>query len=197
MCTTNTFDFRDMLNGLSEIAEDLDDNLNTEQFVQNNYQVQVDDPGLMNIDSDSDKDETGSIIADAPEDEQEYADLLAFFKTKRCVIDILYDHIFKNNAFVTRWKGRLSRENRADVGKPILRRRGNFGDVEYACYEAWVKAHKVGDHSAMINAVKNAMKNEAEENELAVVCSDDMNSRKRRMDDNDLYYGDVRKARYN
>ena len=65
------------------------------------------DDDNMSIDSYND----GSIKADAPEDELEFDELINFFATKRRVIDILYSHIFKHNTFVTRWKGRLSREN--------------------------------------------------------------------------------------
>ena len=204
---SNTFDFSAMTNSLTQITNSngqqqpisnyIDDPMDIDvadapgedgQEIADQQVVSINNYDPMDI---SDDEDTRSIIADAPEDEQEYADLLAFFKTKRNVIDILYDYIFKNNAFVARWKGRLSREKSADNGKPAKKRRGNYGDVEYACYEAWVKASKVNDRLAMMNAVKHAMKNEAEEN------SNEDTKRKRNFDDDDLHYGNVRKARYN
>lgn len=106
-----------------------------------------------------------SYKADAPEDEQEFDELINFFATKRRVIDILYDHIFKHNKFVTRWKVRLSKDNaRAAQDKDCptasgKQRRGHFGNVEFACYEAWVAAHKDNDRSGMMNAIKKAMSN--------------------------------------
>ena len=106
-----------------------------------------------------------SYKADAPEDEQEFDELISFFATKRRVIDILYDHIFKHNNFVTRWKARLSKDNaRAaeDKDRPAAsgkQRRGHHGNFEYACYKAWVAAHKVNDRSGMMDAIKKAMSN--------------------------------------
>ena len=106
--------------------------------------------------------------ADAPEDEQEFHEFLEFFVTKRRVVDVLWDYILKHNTFVKRWQGRLSRaearaaeeKRRSEAGEEVIKKdrpRGNYGDVEWACYESWVKAYKADDRTDMIHAIKHAM----------------------------------------
>ena len=106
--------------------------------------------------------------ADAPEDEQEFHEFLEFFVTKRRVVDVLWDYILKHNTFVKRWQGRLSRaearaaeeKRRSEAGEEVIKKdrpRGNHGDVEWACYESWVKAYKADDRTDMIHAIKHAM----------------------------------------
>ena len=97
--------------------------------------------------------------ADAPEDEQEFHELLELFVTKRRLIDVLWEYILKHNAFFMRWRGRLSRaearaaveKRRSEAGEQVIKKdppRGNFGDVEWACNESWVVAFKAGDNAA-------------------------------------------------
>ena len=74
----------------------------------------------------------------------------------RNVIKILHNHIVTHNPFVARWKRRGAPKPNP-VGK---RSPGNFGDVEYACFEAWYQARLDGDEHAQNDAIKQAMNDE-------------------------------------
>ena len=77
----------------------------------------------------------------------------------------------KHNSFVQRWRGRMQRAAAREAednvaraaGLPVRNRvsfRGNFGDVEFACYESWVIAFKENDNHKMMDAIKHAMNDE-------------------------------------
>ena len=56
------------------------------------------------------------------------------------------------------------------AGMPVRNRvsiRGNFGDVEFECYEAWVIAFKANDNHEMMNAIKHAMNDEFSRHQIA------------------------------
>ena len=84
----------------------------------------------------------------------------------------------KHNSFVQRWRGRMQRaaareaeDNAAQAaGLPVRNRmsiRGNFGDVEFACYESWVIAFKENDNHKMMDAIKHAMNDEFSRHQIA------------------------------
>ena len=84
----------------------------------------------------------------------------------------------KHNSFVQRWRGRMQRavareaEDEAArlAGLPVRGRaslRGNFGDVEFACYESWVIAFKNNDNHGMMDAIKHAMNDEFSRHQIA------------------------------
>ena len=57
-----------------------------------------------------------------------------------------------------------------EAGLPVRNRtsvRGNFGDVEFACYESWVVAFKNNNNQDMMNAIKHAMNDEYSRYQIA------------------------------
>jgi hypothetical protein len=99
--------------------------------------------------------------------------MIKFFGSARRVINVLHDHIMKNNAFVQRWKGRMQRAatkaRNPPAASPASDKKkvaGRYGDVEWTCYEAWVSAYTRPAHlggqdtDAMMDAIKRAMTDE-------------------------------------
>ena len=110
--------------------------------------------------------------------QQELRQLREFYGTTRRVIEVLYDHIMKHNSFVQRWRGRMQRAAAREAedaiakaaGLPVRGRaslRGNFGDIEFVCYESWVVAFKAKDNQGMMDAIKQAMNDEFSRQQIA------------------------------
>lgn len=109
--------------------------------------------------------------------------LRRFFGTTRRMVDVLNAHIMNHNPFVARWTARMKRAAAKDAlrqaarvaGTPPPRMsvaRGNFGDVEFACYESWVTAFKNNDNHGMMDAVKQAMNDDFSRQQVLSSASD-------------------------
>ena len=91
--------------------------------------------------------------ADAPEDRQEMFELVKIVGGNKSVLKLLRNHIMVDNPFVKRWTRRGVPKRSSGIGMPP----GRYGDVEYACFEAWYEAKRNNDEAGMFDAVRQAM----------------------------------------
>ena len=113
--------------------------------------------------------------------------LRRFFGSTRRMVDVLNAHIMNYNPFVARWTARMKRAAAKEAAReaarqaglplptPTRRHRvsgGNFGDVEFACYESWVNAIKNNDNHGMMDAIKQAMNDDFSRHQVLSTASD-------------------------
>lgn len=110
--------------------------------------------------------------------------LRRFFGTTRRMVDVLNAHIMNHNPFVARWTARMKRAAAKEAAREARRQAGlflpprtsrvggNFGDVEFACYESWVTAFKNNDNHGMMDAVKQAMNDDFSRQQVLSSASD-------------------------